>query len=749
MSSALDEDTRRSLDEGRRTAGAMLRAAQEDLQKVFIVFLVGFLGSFYALSYAVWPFLKDVTKARMEASIGQQVEIIAQTPFDVILLQAKISLVVGVIVCLPVFIYYSRDALRVRGMWPQSPVSPWKLVLIGLLAVALFMAGLAYGYLFFFPVMFEFLAGNALAAGFKPTYSIVKWAQFIFLLTLSFGLAAQMPLAITALSYSGIVQYETFRDKWRYAVVLIFVFGALFSPPDPFTQIMWAVPLLFLYGFSLYLAKLVVTAQRGSEQIDVAATVREHWNLVAGSGVLGFVLVYGFYTRGGVAAVNGLLASFSDYRLVAAGASLPLSAQAAAAVFGVVGALALAAVAVMYFVYAGIVASEGPTGEPAGIDLSILDAAGVRAAPPEVFEEMTEPQALQYASEAMEEDDHEKARAILDRFDDAESARGEEGETADATGGEAGADGDAAADSTAENIPGVADDIGDRAGRAGSTFFSILDDDEDDEEDIGGYYTDIQFVLDSLTSRAFWLVAIFMLTLAGTFTALYIGGLQIVFENFTSRLPAQFQDEQFLTVVALHPVEALIFQVKFSTVIAAIATTPFVGYFAWPALRERGVVRGNRNVIFGWIAALAVGLVGGFVLGYLYVAPSIISYLVEDAVRADMLIRYRITNFFWLIFFMTAGIGLLADVPVLMVLLNTVGVTYRQMRGRWREVTVGILTFAALFTPASISTMFLVTIPLMTAYGTGLAILWLVTFGGRRNLAPKSSGAESEATAAD
>ncbi|MFC5365392.1 twin-arginine translocase subunit TatC [Salinirubrum litoreum] len=747
MSSALDEDTRRTIDEGRRTAGAMLRAAQQDLQKVFIVFLVGFLGAFYALSYAVWPFLKDVTKARMEGVLGEEVQIIAQTPFDVILLQAKISLVVGVIVCLPAFIYYSRDALRVRGMWPSSPVEPWKAVLIGVLSVLLFLAGLAYGYLFFFPVMFEFLAGNALSAGFKPTYSIVKWAQFIFLLTLSFGLAAQMPLAITGLSYSGIVQYETFRDKWRYAVVLIFVFGALFSPPDPFTQIMWAVPLLFLYGFSLYLAKVVVTAKRGSEQIDVWATTRDRWNLVAGSGVLGFVVVYAFYTRGGVELVNSLLASVSDYRVVGAGGTLPLSATAETAVFGVVGALLFALGAVMYFVYNGIVATDqAETGTPAGIDISILDAAGVRAAPPEAFEEMTEPQALELANEAMDEGDKEKARVILDRFDEAESER-EAG--ADADGAAAEADSDAEG-GTAEEIPGVADDIGDRAGRAGESFFSALsDDDEEDEDDIGGYYTDIQFILDSLTSRAFWLVAIFMVTLAVTFTGLYLGGLAIVFDNFTSRLPPQLQDGQFLTVVALHPVEALIFQVKFSTVIAAIATAPFVGYFAWPALRERNIVRGNRNVIFGWIAALAAGLIGGFVLGYLYIAPTVISYLVADAVQADMLIRYRITNFFWLIFFMTAGIGLLADIPVLMVLLNTAGVSYRAMRGRWREVTVGILTFAALFTPASISTMLLATIPMMAAYGTGLGILWLVTFGGRRNLAPSRTETGGEAQAAD
>jgi sec-independent protein translocase protein TatC len=99
-----------------------------------------------------------------------------------------------------------------------------------------------------------------------------------------------------------------------------------------------------------------------------------------------------------------------------------------------------------------------------------------------------------------------------------------------------------------------------------------------------------------------------------------------------------------------------------------------------------------------------------------------------------MVIAYRITNFFWLIFFTTAGIGILADVPVLMLLLNTAGVSYRSMRDRWREVTVGIMAFAAVATPADVMTMFLVTIPLMFAYGVGLVVLFVVTLGGRRDL---------------
>jgi sec-independent protein translocase protein TatC len=710
MSSALDEDTQQALDAGRETAGAMLRAAQKDLQKVFIVFLIGFIGTFYALRLVVWDFLKSVTEAQMDEVARNSYEIIAQTPFDVILLQAKIGMVVGVLLGLPVFIYFSREALQERGLWPSSPVPRWKLVVIGLLATVLFVTGVTYGYLVFFPFMFAFLANNALSAGFTPTYSIVLWAQFIFLLTLSFGLAAQLPLAMSGLAYAEIVPYETFRDKWRHAVVGVFAFGAMFTPPDPFTQIMWAIPMLTLYGFSLYLTKVIVTARRGSERIDVAATARKRWNLVLGVGVVGFLGLYAFYTRGGVAAANDLLASVgSDYRVLAAGSTLGLAPETAAAIYGVVAGLLAAVVALLYFVYVELDAIAGPSelGQPSEIDLSTLDEAGIWAAPPEAFAAMSEEEALEEARAAMEDDDPKKAQAILDRFDDAQ----EEAE--------------------ADQSP--SEEVADRASRATGTFMEEMTEGEKDEDDIGGYYTDIAFILDSITSRAFRIVALFGLVLAGTFGWLYTGGIGRVFEQFLSQLPSQVTPDN-ITVVALHPMEALIFEVKFSTLVAVLVTAPLVAYYAWPALRERGFVVGHRRIIFGWTAALVVGLLGGFVVGYAYVAPHVISYLVADAVRAEMIIAYRITNFFWLIFFTTAGIGLLTDVVVLMVLLNTAGISYKTMRNRWREVTVGVLAFAAVFTPADVFTMFLVTVPLMVTYGIGLGVLFVLTLGGRRDL---------------
>jgi Twin arginine targeting (Tat) protein translocase TatC, Archaeal clade len=724
MASALDDDTQRALGDATATGRAMLRSAQKDLQKVAVIFVIGFIGTFYALRLYIWEFLRSVTESRMRAEVGESFEVIAQTPFDVILLQAKIGLVVSLLLSLPVFLYFSREALKRRGVWPQLPAARWKLAVVGGFAAALFLGGAAYGYSVFFPVMFGFLAEFGFEAGFAPRYSIVLWTEFIALLTISFGLAAQMPLGITGLSYAEIVRYETFRDKWRHAVVGIFVFGAVFSPPDPFTQIMWAIPLIILYGLSLYLAKVVVTARRGSEEIDIRGTARRHWNVVLGLAVAGGLTPYGFYQYGGMEAINSLLRRVgSRYRAVAPGDALGVTPDVALGIYGALVAGVFVVAGLAYLVYVQLDPDpDGEFGDPTAIDLSTLDAGGVRAAPPEVFAELSEDEATRYASEALDDGDEAKARAILDRFDEAEQTTDDDA---------------AAGDESAESgAPADDETLGDRATRAGDSFLDELTDGEQDTDDIGGYYTDIAFVAGSLRSKSFRIVGTFMLVLAATFTWFYVGGLGAVRRNFLSRMPQELVGEETLTVITLHPVEAILFIVKFSVLIAALSILPMVAYYAWPALRELGAVRGRQNVVFLWTGSLVGGLFGGFALGYLYVAPTIISYLVANAQTASMIITYRINDFFWLIAFTTAGIGLLVDIPILMVLLNRAGLPYGAMRARWREVTIGLLTTAAILTPADITTMFLVTIPLMGAYGVGLGVLFLVTAGGRRNLAP-------------
>jgi len=749
MASALDEDTQQSLAEGRESAKAFLRSIQKDLQKVFVVFLLGFLATFWALRVYIWEFLYNVTKANMSPAVAAEADVIATTPFEVILLQAKIGLIVGAITAIPPLIYVSRDELRARGAWPSDRIPRWKLAGVGLLGGGLFSVGVGYGVYAFFPIMFSFLAGFGLEAGIQPTYSIVMWTEFIVFLSLSFGLAGQMPLLITGLSYSGIVQYETFRDKWRYAIVAIFVFGAVFSPPDPFTQLMWAFPLIALYGFSLYLAKLVVTAQRSSERIDVLGAARNHWNVVGSAAVLGGGLVYAFYEYGGRTGLNDLLRlAGSDWRFLEPGAGLGVDPATAAGLYAAVWALAFVLVATLWAVYADLdTTSAGyQYGDPTAIDVGELDAAGVRAAPDDAFTEMDEEESLALAQAAIEDDDPEKARAILDRFDgvhgDEEAGDGRDDPTGDASGaggagGGGGGSGGGGSGGSGDQ-GGLVGTVQDRTSRASSTFLSELTDgDEGDaEDDIGGYYTDLKFIFDSLRSRSFRLVAVFASVMAAAFTWLYLGGLATVRNDLEQRVPAEI--EGGINIITLHPVEALIFMVKFSILLGIVAVFPVVLYYAWPALRERGFVAGRLSQVYLWTGALFGGLIGGFALGYAYIAPGLIGWLVTDARLADMIITYQVSDFLWLVVYTTIGIGFLADIPILMLLLNNAGVPYDVFRSRWREVTVGIMLFAAVFTPADVIKMFLATLPLMAAYGVGIGLLFLVTFGGRRNLSPPS-----------
>jgi sec-independent protein translocase protein TatC len=734
MSGSLDESTAQKLASGRQTLGSMLAAAQQHLQKVFIVFVAVLIGTIWALRVFVWDRLKqDLVYGGMSEEISEVTEIVAVNPFEVILIQIKIGAVMGILVSIPLVIWYSRHALKRRGYWPDETIPRWKIALFVVAISLLFLGGIAYAYFLFFPIMFNFLATNAHEVGFKPTWSIAMWTEFILFLSLSFGIAAQLPLAMSAIARAGIVPYETFRDKWRYAVVTIFVFGAMFSPPDPFTQLMWGVPLVALYGVSLGVTKLAVLSKQVGNQVPIRGVASAHWNTLAGTFFVGALAMYFYLLEGGLEETNDLLAAIgSDYRFPGGGqlGAFGLSSTAVGTIIAVAFGFLLFGLVLFYFRIKALEqqaqqddaaeadeqpASEEPqeepepeAGEPAEIDIGSMSARAIQAAPPEAFQELSGERALHYAEQAVENENHEKGQAILDKFDEAQEL--DEAESED----------DAEEEEDSNVITSTAAGV-----------FDSFTEDETTEDDIGGYYYDIAFILDSLTSRAIWVVGVFMAVLAGTFMFLYTGGIRRIREAFASGMPAGTGET--LEIVTLHPVEALIFMLKFSTLLAALAVVPLIVYFAWPAIEERGITTGDRNVLLVWGLSILVAVVGGTLLGFTTIAPAIISLLAQDVVTSNMVIAYRINSFGWLVLYLTTGVGLLSLIPTTMVLFHHGNiVSYGRMRKSWRGAVVGFFAAAGLLSPSGLFTMFLVAIPASLAYVFGLGLLWVYTRVGRR-----------------
>ncbi len=71
---------------------------------------------------------------------------------------------------------------------------------------------------------------------------------------LASGLVFQLPMVIYFLTKAGLVDKFILREYRRHAIVIILVFGAILTPPDPFSQIVLAIPLIGLYQISIYIS---------------------------------------------------------------------------------------------------------------------------------------------------------------------------------------------------------------------------------------------------------------------------------------------------------------------------------------------------------------------------------------------------------------------------------------------------------------------------------------------------------------
>lgn len=706
-----------------QTAFDVIDEARVHLTRIFLAFLLGLVGTIIAMRLYVWDFLKATTEARMEPHLAEQVNIIVRTPFDVILLQIKIGIIIGVLLAVPLLLYYGRGAMLRRGLLPKMPLSRSKRY--GFIVVALFLAllGVIYAYEFFFPFMFIFLAENAVMSEVRPDYDIVFWTEFLILLTISFALAAQIPLFMTVASYTEIIRYEFFRDKWKYAIVGIFLFGALFSPPDPFTQLMWGFPLVALYFFSLALAKLAANLSRAGSSHDPVVRQRVFrkglYALLGGfiGGSLGFLAArldpLAWIDTNIVPSLPGILQPAEPLTIDTYLPATGLSGELRFALW--IGIATLALVGIIYAIQ--VLRRPIPpshhamiAGDPADLDLRPLDAEGLRAAPIEAFAAMTEDEAVAIARSAIKEGDTERAEVVLERFDEGQEYADEmvqEEEEED------------------EEYSSLT--------RSATTFVDGFTEDETTEEDIGGYWYDLVFIYESLTSRMFRIVMVFLAVTFGVFFWLYSGGMGQLQRDFAARVPGDVVDlEEEIFTVALHPVEVLLFNVKISLVIAIFVTLPLVLYYAWPALGERGLVSGDRRVFLFWGGLMIGGLLFGSWLGYSYIAPPLISGLIWHSIESGMVISYRLKSFAWLVVFTTIGIGVLFNLLMTMVIFHLTGIIrYESMRRRWRGVVVWTLILAALLTPGSILTMLIVVVPTLFTFGLGLGLLWLITLPTR------------------
>ncbi len=78
------------------------------------------------------------------------------------------------------------------------------------------------------------------------------YITFIIKMMLAFGIGFQLPIVLITLQRLNLLQYETLRRQWRYAVVIIVIVVAVITPSgDPISLLALAIPMYALYELSI------------------------------------------------------------------------------------------------------------------------------------------------------------------------------------------------------------------------------------------------------------------------------------------------------------------------------------------------------------------------------------------------------------------------------------------------------------------------------------------------------------------
>ena len=122
--------------------------------------------------------------------------------------------------------------------------------------------GAALVYYLIMPMAWQFFASfqipgsdGGIAILLEP--KIDQYLTLVLRLIFAFGLSFELPVLLTLLARAGIVTSDGLSSKRRYAIVGIFIFAAVVTPPDVASQIALAIPLMALYEISIFSVKWV------------------------------------------------------------------------------------------------------------------------------------------------------------------------------------------------------------------------------------------------------------------------------------------------------------------------------------------------------------------------------------------------------------------------------------------------------------------------------------------------------------
>jgi sec-independent protein translocase protein TatC len=204
------------------------------------------------------PFAPFMLKALKLPAAGGIDKLAFFSPEEAFLVYMRISVTAGLVISMPV-IAYQAWAFLSPAMGEDLKKKAFSFLLPALTA---FAAGCLFSYSVILPNALKFLLGLA-GEDLIPVISAVKYVSFTTNFILICGLLFQMPVVSFFMARIGLLEAAFLRRKFAPAAIVIFVIAAVITPTgDAFNMLILALPMLFLYEVSIWVARLARLSKR-------------------------------------------------------------------------------------------------------------------------------------------------------------------------------------------------------------------------------------------------------------------------------------------------------------------------------------------------------------------------------------------------------------------------------------------------------------------------------------------------------
>ena len=238
----------------------------DEMRKRLIVvvgfFIAAILGSFF-LAKPLIHFLQVDGEA-------ENITLNAFNVIDPIMIYFKVIIFIAVILISPVIMYqfwaFISPGLHERERQATLSYIPF--------AFLLSIGGIAFAYLVLLPYVMRFMMNLSADLGIVQTIGINEYFNFLFQLTIPFGIIFQLPIVLLFLTRLGILNPTQLVAIRKYAYFTLFVIAAFITPPDLFSHLFVTVPLFLLYEVSIIISRfgyrkyLKAEQRRQIEELD-------------------------------------------------------------------------------------------------------------------------------------------------------------------------------------------------------------------------------------------------------------------------------------------------------------------------------------------------------------------------------------------------------------------------------------------------------------------------------------------------